>query len=67
LLIELKNQYEIVDDHSIDSDLDQMIAEITEKLEAGYNKLIGFETTTIGYEWFGQAPGHEALTSYGLG
>lgn len=38
-----------------------------EKLKLGYDKLIGFETKTKGYEWFGKAPGHEALTSYGLG
>jgi hypothetical protein len=44
-----------------------MEAEIRKNLEAGYKKLIGFETSQKGYEWFGDAPGHEALTSYGLG
>jgi TonB-dependent SusC/RagA subfamily outer membrane receptor len=35
-------------------------------LQKGYNRLIGFETPKKGYEWFGAAPGHEALTAYGL-
>ena len=35
-------------------------------MESGYNKLVGFETKEKGYEWFGGAPGHEALTAYGL-
>ncbi len=37
-----------------------------EYLKAGYNKLVAFETSQKGYEWFGSAPGHEALTAYGL-
>ena len=32
----------------------------------GYEKLVGFETETGGYEWFGKAPGHEALSAYGI-
>ena len=43
-----------------------MIKDIEEKLEYGYNRLIGFETPEKGYEWFGDAPGHESLTAYGL-
>ena len=35
-------------------------------LDRGYKKLVGFETAEKGYEWFGGAPGHEALTAYGL-
>jgi hypothetical protein len=35
-------------------------------LDAGYKKLAPYETPTKGYEWFGGAPGHEALTAYGL-
>jgi hypothetical protein len=27
---------------------------------------VGFETPEKGYEWFGQSPGHEALTAFGL-
>jgi uncharacterized protein YfaS (alpha-2-macroglobulin family) len=32
----------------------------------GYKKLVSFETREKGYEWFGENPGHEALTAYGL-
>src|SRR5580765_8083374 len=35
-------------------------------LDHGYNLLTGYETPEKGYEWFGQTPGHEALTAYGL-
>jgi hypothetical protein len=35
-------------------------------MDAGYKKLVGFETKEKGYEWFGGAPGHEALSAYGL-
>ncbi|MGE5672052.1 MAG: carboxypeptidase regulatory-like domain-containing protein, partial [Fibrobacterota bacterium] len=35
-------------------------------LETGYNRLTSYETKEKGYEWFGGAPGHEALTAYGL-
>jgi hypothetical protein len=37
-----------------------------DKLEAGYKRLVGFECSDKGYEWFGENPGHEALTAYGL-
>ncbi len=35
-------------------------------LERGYKRLTSYETPKKGYEWFGSAPGHEALTAYGL-
>lgn len=35
-------------------------------LNKGYNRLTTYETSQKGYEWFGSAPGHEALTAYGL-
>jgi uncharacterized protein YfaS (alpha-2-macroglobulin family) len=35
-------------------------------LETGYDRLIGFESKSHGYEWFGADPGHDALTAYGL-
>ncbi|MBI4510742.1 MAG: hypothetical protein HY698_13995 [Deltaproteobacteria bacterium] len=35
-------------------------------MQRGYLLLSGYETNTKGYEWFGQNPGHEALTAYGL-
>jgi hypothetical protein len=44
----------------------QMIATARQKLDAGYQRLVGFETKERGYEWFGENPGHEALTAYGL-
>ena len=44
----------------------RLIASAQEKLDAGYKRLVGFETKERGYEWFGENPGHEALTAYGL-
>jgi len=44
----------------------ELIATAREKLDAGYQRLIGFETEDQGYEWFGSTPPHEALTAYGL-
>jgi uncharacterized protein YfaS (alpha-2-macroglobulin family) len=38
----------------------------TALLDKGYKKLTAFETKENGYEWFGAAPPHEALTAYGL-
>ncbi|GAB6093969.1 hypothetical protein JCM14469_02210 [Desulfatiferula olefinivorans] len=35
-------------------------------IDTGYKKLTAYETREKGYEWFGQTPGHEALTAYGL-
>lgn len=35
-------------------------------LDRGYQKLIGFECDKLGYEWFGDDPGHEALSAFGL-
>lgn len=35
-------------------------------LDRGYKRLVGYETKNKGYDWFGQDPGHEALTAYGL-
>ncbi|HEX6431079.1 MAG TPA: TonB-dependent receptor plug domain-containing protein [Niastella sp.] len=35
-------------------------------IDAGYKRLIGFETAKNGFEWFGNTPPHEALTAYGL-
>lgn len=37
-----------------------------QKLDAGYKKLVGFWCPDRGYEWFGENPGHEALTAFGL-
>lgn len=35
-------------------------------LDRGYKRLITFETSSKGYDWFGRAPGHEGLTAFGL-
>jgi uncharacterized protein YfaS (alpha-2-macroglobulin family) len=37
-----------------------------ELLDRGYQRLVGYECRTRGYEWFGHDPGHEALTAFGL-
>lgn len=44
----------------------QLIARSVDNLQKSYAKLTGFECSKKGYEWFGQDPGHEALTAYGL-
>ena len=44
----------------------ELLARTTETIERGYKKLVGFETGEKGYEWFGQAPAHEALSAYGV-
>jgi len=43
-----------------------LIARTQGVLDKGYKLLTGYETKQRGYEWFGQTPGHEALTAYGL-
>ena len=49
------------------SDVDQkLVATSREKLEAGYKRLVSYWCQDRGYEWFGQNPGHEPLTAYGL-
>lgn len=35
-------------------------------IQNGYKRLIGYETSENGFEWFGRTPPHEALTAYGL-
>lgn len=32
----------------------------------GYERLVGFECSRDGFEWFGSDPGHEVLSAYGL-
>lgn len=48
----------------------EAVARAKGMLERGYQRLVAFEvpaaTRKEGYEWFGQAPAHEALTAYGL-
>ncbi|MBN2663981.1 MAG: hypothetical protein JXR68_10060 [Bacteroidales bacterium] len=35
-------------------------------IDAGYKRLTGFETAQKGFEWFGNTPPHEGLTSMGI-
>ena len=35
-------------------------------ISKGYSRLTSFETSEKGYEWFGKAPAHTALSAYGL-
>ncbi|WP_342376849.1 MG2 domain-containing protein [Myxococcus stipitatus] len=43
-----------------------LVSSAREKLDRGHDRLVSFETKERGYEWFGEAPGHEALTAFGL-
>ena len=43
-----------------------LVRDAQDKLERGYKRLTGFECKQKGYEWFGEDPGHEALTAYGI-
>ena len=43
-----------------------VIKDAQDKLERGYRRLVGYECKQKGYEWFGEDPGHEALTAYGI-
>ncbi|HEY9681732.1 MAG TPA: MG2 domain-containing protein [Oculatellaceae cyanobacterium] len=44
----------------------KLIETSRKKLDDGYKKLVAFWCPDRGYEWFGQDPGHEALTAFGL-
>ncbi|MBM4781239.1 MAG: A-macroglobulin complement component [Archangiaceae bacterium] len=43
-----------------------LVRDAQDKLDRGYKRLTGFECKKNGYEWFGEDPGHEALTAYGV-
>lgn len=45
---------------------DKLLAHAGGLLDRGYKRLVTFETSEEGYEWFGKAPGHQGLTAYGL-
>ncbi len=44
----------------------QLVEKSRTTLDKGYQRLVGFECSEKGYEWFGENPGHEALTAFGL-
>ena len=43
-----------------------LIEKSADILSRGYDRLLGFECKSGGFEWFGADPGHDALTAYGL-
>ncbi len=43
-----------------------LVTRSQEMLAKGYERLTSFETKTQGFEWFGESPGHEALSAFGL-
>ncbi|MCP4945822.1 MAG: A-macroglobulin complement component [Planctomycetaceae bacterium] len=43
-----------------------LIQRSADMLEKGYQRLTGYECKGGGFEWFGNDPGHDALTAYGL-
>ncbi len=51
---------------TLDKPDDKLMASASNLLDKGYKRLMTFETKEKGYEWFGGAPAHEALTAYGL-
>ncbi len=44
----------------------KLVESSRKKLDTGYKLLVGFWCPDKGYEWFGENPGHEALTAFGL-
>ncbi len=44
----------------------KLVESSRKKLDSGYKMLVGFWCPDKGYEWFGENPGHEALTAFGL-
>eukprot|EP00762_Andalucia_godoyi_P001030 ANDGO_02046.mRNA.1 UPF0192 protein TM_0984 len=44
----------------------KLFSDALQHISAGYKKLVGYESPSGGFEWFGGDPGHEALTAYGL-
>ncbi len=53
----------LAENNSLDSAL---VSRTQKTLDRGYKRLTGYESKSKGFEWFGQNPGHEALTAYGL-
>jgi uncharacterized protein YfaS (alpha-2-macroglobulin family) len=44
----------------------QLIAKSNVLMAKGYARLISYQCPTKGFEWFGEDPGHECLSAYGL-
>jgi uncharacterized protein YfaS (alpha-2-macroglobulin family) len=47
-------------------EINKMKFDISKKLKKGMKRLMKFETSDGGFEWFGRSPGHPTLTAYGL-
>lgn len=43
-----------------------VVAKAEPLLASGLDRLVGYECSEQGFEWFGGSPAHEALTAYGL-
>lgn len=48
------------------SQMTKIRKDIEKKLKKGVRRLLSFETSTGGFDWFGRAPGNPRLTAYGL-
>ncbi|TQF17016.1 A-macroglobulin complement component [Myxococcus llanfairpwllgwyngyllgogerychwyrndrobwllllantysiliogogogochensis] len=44
----------------------ELVKSAKEKLEKGYQRLLGYETPEQGFEWFGKSPAHGGLTAFAL-
>ncbi|MEO1033500.1 MAG: TonB-dependent receptor plug domain-containing protein [Bacteroidota bacterium] len=44
----------------------QIEAKALDFIKKGYKRLVSFETSEGGFEWFGHTPPHETLTAYGI-
>ncbi|MBT3220924.1 MAG: hypothetical protein HN348_17710 [Proteobacteria bacterium] len=54
----------LLDEHDV---VDRQVQQkASAMLDRGYGRLVSYESPEKGYEWFGENPGHEALTAYGL-
>ena len=47
-------------------EIEELIQSIIKNLKEGIRLLLTYETSTGGFEWFGNSPGHATLTAYGL-
>ena len=55
--------------NELDEDTDasaKMKLDVEKKLRKGLKRLVGFESPSGGFEWFGKDPGHATLTAYGI-
>lgn len=65
-MIILMQYLQLQTDSENQSEINQMKYEISQKLTRGVQRLLSFETSDGGFEWFGRSPGHPTLTAFGL-